>query len=344
MLVIGSMRISLSAGDYPNRTINGSRRQLGDYCDSTASSNSDYSKYFKALRDIYADVAIEQTCVPAYMQCGWPVVKSDLPLLVFAVGGEGSGHHVWQTLLTNVLDCVWQASDHYTNIRQGNKIVLTGFPHLEPETLFQSLAAEYKKRKNSNNKPCRQVFDAIDSFPYGLVKFGGRAMNHPDLRNIQSLDGVLFNIKYLILVRNLTDSAVSALGRRFVQNIDEAVRTSEQNMVYMEAAMRGVPCHKTFVVHFEHLRSDPASLVDPLSAFLQLESSVSRDVLRRNLQDSAKKSSSHRKRQYRFPGMTVCKSLTDAGCYRMVWNIINNFFMKRKVMWPTFAGNGYNAA
>lgn len=37
----------------------------------------------------------------------------------------------------------------------------------------------------------------------------------------------------------IQDAAMSALGRKFVQNVDEAVRTAESSMVYMEAALRG---------------------------------------------------------------------------------------------------------
>lgn len=40
-------------------------------------------------------------------------------------------------------------------------------------------------------------------------------------------------------VCSVQDAALSALGRKFVQNVDEAVRTAELNMVYMEAALRG---------------------------------------------------------------------------------------------------------
>lgn len=35
----------------------------------------------------------------------------------------------------------------------------------------------------------------------------GRQMHHPDLVNLQQLDGVLFRLKYLVLVRNATVAA-----------------------------------------------------------------------------------------------------------------------------------------
>jgi hypothetical protein len=48
--------------------------------------------------------------------------------------------------------------------------------------------------------------DAEDSFPTGAIRKTGRVFMHPDLVNLQLLDGVLFNTKYLIILRNITVS------------------------------------------------------------------------------------------------------------------------------------------
>jgi hypothetical protein len=56
--------------------------------------------------------ALPQTCVPQYHACGWPSEQQQplhpdsLPLLVVAVGAEGSGHHTWSQLLDGVVDCI----------------------------------------------------------------------------------------------------------------------------------------------------------------------------------------------------------------------------------------------
>jgi hypothetical protein len=50
----------------------------------------------------------------------------------------------------------------------------------------------------------RSIYDSEDSFPTGAIRKKGRVFMRPDLVNLQKLDGVLFNIKYLIILRNIT--------------------------------------------------------------------------------------------------------------------------------------------
>ena len=93
---------------------------------------------------------------------------------------------------------------------------------------------------------------------------------------------------------------MSALGRKFVKNVDAAVRTVETSLTYMDAALRGyilqqinqhlmtnshlvvvvirIPCHKTFIAYFEHVKLKPSDIVHPLSKFLELDEK-SRKVL-----------------------------------------------------------------
>jgi hypothetical protein len=49
--------------------------------------------------------------------------------------------------------------------------------------------------------PCKSIFDAEDSFPTGAIRKPGRVFMRPDLVNLHELDGVMFNIKYLIILR-----------------------------------------------------------------------------------------------------------------------------------------------
>lgn len=50
----------------------------------------------------------------------------------------------------------------------------------------------------------RSIYDAFSSFPFGSPRNNARHFHHPDLINLRKLDGVLFNVKYLLLFRNLT--------------------------------------------------------------------------------------------------------------------------------------------
>ena len=57
---------------------------------------------------------------------------------------------------------------------------------------------------SSGKSPCKTIYDAEDSFPTGAIRKTGRVFLRPDIINIQALDGVIFNVKYLIIVRNTT--------------------------------------------------------------------------------------------------------------------------------------------
>lgn len=90
-----------------NSTSSESRVLTNLPCDNQAESNSQYEQYFKSMKRIFHKDLMKETCIPSHKSCGWPKENGDLPLFVFAVGAEGSGHHLWQNLLTGVVDCVW---------------------------------------------------------------------------------------------------------------------------------------------------------------------------------------------------------------------------------------------
>mmetsp|Transcript_13286 Transcript_13286/g.24538 ORF Transcript_13286/g.24538 Transcript_13286/m.24538 type:complete len:602 (-) Transcript_13286:131-1936(-) len=331
-------------------------------CDPQA-AGARYSAYFSALSRIYARAGnIQETCVPQYQACGWPRGDTNrgpdhdqqrpLPLLVVAIGGEGSGHHTWSNLMDGVVDCILTETNQFKyrlikkkatpsadnkkqRGRNKDKVFLTekvleGFPHLTAEELGQHMHQQVPPN-------CRTSFDALDSFPYGVTESRGRQMNHPDLVNLQQLDGIAFRLKYLVLVRNATDSTMSALGRRFVKNVDAAVRTVEMSLAYMDAALRGVPCHKTLIAYFEHVKARPADIVAPLAQFLELDDRGAQ-VLKSKL--FAMSSRSFSKRTYDYDYLGLCKGLQGMACNDRVRMHINDFLERRAYMWPTFAGHG----
>ena len=64
---------------------------------------------------------------------------------------------------------------------------------------------------------------------------------------------------------------MSALRRNFFSIVDQELRTVEHTLTYMESALRGVPCHKTFIAHYEHALADPQAFIEPLSLFLEID-------------------------------------------------------------------------
>lgn len=119
---------------------------------------------------------------------------------------------------------------------------------------------------------CTSIYDGQDSFPTGSVREAGRVFIRPDLVNIQKLHGKLYNVKYFVILRNISDTVMSSLARNYFNSTDEALRTIEQNLIYMESALRGVNCDQIFLGHYEHVLASPVSFVEPLAEFLELDS------------------------------------------------------------------------
>lgn len=181
------------------------RLQNEPACDATTPSNPLMKKYFDGMSKIYPGTAAEGTCLPVHSQCGWPIVRApqakNLPLFVLSVGLEGAGHHLWTEIMDQpVFDCVWTNARHYF------RDIADGVPRTTAAQLKSGFLEMLQTRKSSGKAPCKTIYDSEDSFPTGAIRQNGRVFMRPDIINLQQLDGVLFNVKYLIIVRNTTVS------------------------------------------------------------------------------------------------------------------------------------------
>ena len=77
-------------------------------------------------------------------------------------------------------------------------------PRSTVQHLQQGISEQFAARKDTGLPPCNSIYDAEDSFPTGAIRKTGRVFMRPDLVHLQQLDGVLFNLKYLIIERNVT--------------------------------------------------------------------------------------------------------------------------------------------
>jgi hypothetical protein len=322
-------------------------------CDKTIINNPGFQNYFDAMSNIYGlhnnkvayTLGVEQanleskTCLLKHKECGWSSskIKNKLPTFVLSVGLEGAGHHLWTELLnTPVFDCVW------TNARHYKRTIGDGVPRTTVTDLHSGFLEMLKFRTDKGLKPCTSIFDAEDSFPTGAIRKHGRVFNRPDIVNLQELDGILFNIKYLLIARNITDTALSALRRNFVTSVDAELRAVEHTLSYIESAIQQIPCEKIFVAHYEHVLEKPNDYIDPLSAFLELNPEQKIE-LRKRLNKSGKKVSRKPHKLTQYPDCQAAGLGDDVNtCYNAIKRLADNFFLKRSFMWPTFAGNGFN--
>lgn len=330
---------SLTAASERNyqRTLLANGKEI--FCDSSAKDNVGFKRYFDGMKSIYKGTE-HSTCLSAHLECGWPAVRKtakDLPLLVLSVGLEGAGHHLWTEILNEpVSDCVWVNGRHY------RRDIADGVPRTTSAELGQGFKEQLKLRTESGKPKCKRIYDAEDSFPTGAIRKSGRIFCRPDLINVQKLDGILYHVKYLIIARNVTDTALSALRRNFFLGVDIELRTVEHTLSYIEAALRGVPCHRTFIAHYEHALADPIAFINPLSAFLELDLQAKTELTRRLTKKgkfpSRKK---HKLTQYEECKAAGLESNLDE-CSNMITAKLENFFRDRSFMWPTFAANGFD--
>ena len=177
------------------------RKLLSVPCDSQANMNPGYRSYFQAMKAIYKQHE-EGTCLTQHTKCGWPSSAASnpkLPIFVLSIGLEGAGHHLWTELLEQpVFDCVWINGRHY------NREVADGVPRTTAMKLAEGFKEQFAMRAATGKPPCNSIYDAEDSFPTGSIRKAGRIFMRPDLVNLEMLDGILFNVKYLLIARNVT--------------------------------------------------------------------------------------------------------------------------------------------
>jgi hypothetical protein len=319
-----------------------------DPCDSSISSSEGFKDYFADLSHIYSkgsplgDKGEIGTCLQEHKKCGWasPPTNKDLPLLVISVGLEGAGHHLWTELMEKpVFDCVWINARHY------KRDIGDGVARTTPELLEKGFREQFAMRKQSGKPMCKSIYDAEDSFPTGAIRKTGRIFMSPDLVNLQKLDGKLFRIKYLIILRNVTDTAMSAFRRNFFSEIDTGLRTVEHTMIYIQAALQNVPCHQIFLAHYEHVLHSPHKYIEPLAKFMELNS-INKQMLKRRLDNLPGKGKFPNRKTHKLTQYPDCKKQGLGGdlnaCYKFLEARMARFFNDRAFMWPTFAGDGFS--
>lgn len=286
-----------------------------------------WKRYFDAMDTIYKTNNLQMnTCIPKHKSCGWmPTIalsqtlsskQKSLPTLILSVGLEGSGHHLWtEVLQVPVFDCVWINARHYL------RDIGDGVPRTNVALLRQGFSEMLQGRLDTNQPPCKTIYDAEDSFPTGAIRKSGRVFMRPDIVNLQKLDGELFNIKYLIIMRNTTDTILSALRRNFFTNLDTALRTVEHTLTYLESVLKNIPCNRIFIAHYEHLLADPEAYKYPLASFLEL-SKESLSVLESRL---AKKGKFPSRKPHKLTQYSECKAfnLPEDKCYQKVRFTLN---------------------
>jgi hypothetical protein len=244
-----------------------------------------------------------------------------LPQFVFVAGVEGSGHHALK-------DVWWQLE------ASGVKVKLVVY-----DQLFHSFGIEnhasfhYSSiRRSAHMKAMRPLFeqaakdgafviDAQNSYPMGK---GAGSLAHPDLLMMQELDGVLFDLKVIILYRDPANATLSAV-RRFqdkeeylFKNYQFQARMVSENLATLNNAIPMLPCSRTIAIRYEDLTQHPDLLSEPMAKLLGVDITVLKTAFGKLHPHQAKPDS------------------PDKAAKR---KMLNTFFDVQKTMWPLLASN-----
>ena len=204
--------------------------------------------------------------------CKDKAVTATLPTFLFVAGVEGSGHHallsIWQHLqATHAIDLVVydqqfhslgienHASYHYSSIQ------------------IDLHHAAMKSRFANATRDGSIVIDAQNSYPMG--QYAG-SLAHPDLGSLLELDGVLFNLRVIVLHRKPTDTVLSAV-RRFRDAEDAKYKVPEyqarvvaESLTNINNVMPDLPCGRWMLMCYEDLISNPSIFSGPFARLLEL--------------------------------------------------------------------------
>ena len=252
-----------------------------------------------------------------------------LPTYLFVCGIEGAGHHALET--------VWEELGHYLDFK-----LVTFNPGLhafakDPKVprAYQHSSIALERQIQVFDNFLRQpdvldkelIIDARNSYPEG---FGSGSLAHPDLVHLAALDGYLFDLRVLVIQRNLTDAVLSAVRRFNVKqftfkNLQYQARVVQDAMTMINNALAYVPCGKTLALSYDELVAFPTAFATPLAHLLTLDA-VTLTKCFGGIRTHSKRKLSHAEGSQREE-MTSATTGTD----------LDEFFHRASPLWPVLA-------
>ena len=268
--------------------------------------------------------------------------STSLPLLLFVVGIEGSGHHLVSSILGQsslfTMQSDFVPQQHIYD--PGSESTTLFYSIIEKELYEQRMQGliQLLAQSKSSSKVATMVFH--NSFPMGYHA-GTYATSRPDLIDLKDFECKLYRIKFLVTRRHplaAVMSAVRRFGTRIIQaanleripedkreGLDKKVlpytvtaRLAEENLIYIDQQIRHLGCHQVHFLDYdmttnERTRND--SLQD-LATFLELSE---RDTVK-------------------LLSTKVIQSKTNVTipptCNPCIQKTLYDFFEERKMMWP----------
>ncbi|CAI7739277.1 unnamed protein product [Closterium sp. NIES-53] len=195
----------------------------------------------------------------------------ELPLVVFFAGIEGSGHKFFEQVFRNIKKVnfsvvAFEPLLHLTSEETQTHVhgVDARCPRLPYARPLRAYAKEMAVRLAEIGSSA--YLRARDSYPLGRVR---TPLARPDLVHMLQLDGLLFNLKVVVISRGLPDAVRSAYRMGYHGgDLGLQVRIVEDEMVFLDTTMRMIPCSKYIVLDFDWVADSPELVAEPLADFL----------------------------------------------------------------------------
>ena len=241
--------------------------------------------------------------VPYRIQRGVDGVRN-LPLFVFVAGLEGAGHRIldslWQTLSVHIPIFFIQPEHNFHNMDLSMDPTYR-YPKISAEDHLRSIRQIIYTPFESN----AIIVDHLSSFPLGN---NTGSLNQPDFLHILQFDGILYDLRVIMLYRDPYEAVQSAvreavlheqvhqaeqalaskratadvnsknkrsspvhpdLGMGF-KTLEYQARVTEETLAYLNNAMMYVPCEQQMWLEFECLEHNAHQYIHKLADFLHI--------------------------------------------------------------------------
>ncbi|CAI5520747.1 unnamed protein product [Closterium sp. Naga37s-1] len=262
-----------------------------------------------------------------------------LPRLFMFIGTEGSGHdlfeYIFSYLPVNISIDRFNPDLHLTS-SPGQKVASaqdpTGATVDCPKLPYSRHVYDFGVRMSTALKSKLQdtnyYLRARDPFPMGRIR---TPLARPDLISLATFHGILYNLKLVVLVRNLTDTVLWSVLRRFHNDdVGLQARLIEDSMVYIDASLRTLPCGTFSLIDVDALVKRPKTASTALAQFLGLPGVAKEEVF----------SAIQRGKEKWEPTLTVQSGLgatadgDEAAEVTFDGQALEVFFQQRVGLWP----------
>ena len=267
--------------------------------------------------------------------------NASLPMLVFVVGIEGSGHHLISSLLNRLSSIAPQRQympwQHIYDPFYDSTLL---FYSIIEKELYEQRLDKLTKLLDSARKNNSATLVFASSFPMGLHA-GMFSTARPDLIDLKDFECKLYRIKFLVARRHplaAVMSAVRRFGSRVTQfdgfkqipqnerqDLNESVlpytvtaRIAEDNLIYIDQQVRHLGCHQVHFVDYDKIMEDTTreNVLRKLATFLNLTKSDRKELLSTKFNKS------------------ITKVTIPPRCTECIEKTLYDFFEERKMMWP----------